>query len=253
MLTVYLGRTALCAIALPAGPVTSPPTGGAACTLSRYWRGCLNPSGAPATTPRAASLAACSRGCDGPEPPGGLRTRRTAGSAAPFQSLQRVAAKFAAGSASLAAWQTPQRMVGQQQRGQREHDHRADHQFRTRDAAGIRRSAVVRRISPYRTLSSTGYIISSSPSAIGRLVPWIPIRFSALFRHRPCPYLSGGDDRTGGRQDGVSDEQRYVGLRRHVDEAGSAEGGLQSVDEIAGGQPVQVHGHLARVQPDPDV
>ena len=55
-------------------------------------------------------------------------------------------------------------------------------QFSTSDTAIIRRSAVIRPISVYRTLASTGYIISSSPSAIGRLVPWIATRFSALFR-----------------------------------------------------------------------
>ena len=55
-------------------------------------------------------------------------------------------------------------------------------QLSTSEAAIIRRSAVIRRISVYRTLASTGYIISSSPSAMGRLVPWIATLFSALFR-----------------------------------------------------------------------
>lgn len=53
-----------CAIASPAGPAKSPPTGAAACTSSRYSRACPSRSDAAATAPRKPRPGACSRGCD---------------------------------------------------------------------------------------------------------------------------------------------------------------------------------------------
>ena len=52
-----------CAIASPAGPAISPPSGAAACTSSRYSRECPSRSGAAATALRKAPPGACSRGC----------------------------------------------------------------------------------------------------------------------------------------------------------------------------------------------
>ena len=55
-------------------------------------------------------------------------------------------------------------------------------QFSTRDRASSRLSPVTRWVSSYRTLASTGYIITSSPRAIGRDIPITWTDSSAWFR-----------------------------------------------------------------------
>src|SRR5688500_18484505 len=48
-----------------------------------------------------------------------------------------------------------------------------------------------------------------------------------------------------GRWNRSSDEERDVGISGHVDEAGRAEGRLETVDEVVLGQAVEIHRHLA--------